>query len=381
MTAAALELFSTEGYARTPIERICEVSHVTTRHFYELFPSKERLLAAVLEEVMDHARSAVTRALASPVLDPVERGRAGISAFVHSYLDDPRHARIVLVEVVGVSPQLEKRRRELIREFADIIKAEARRLADQGTISERDFSPFSMAMAGAINELLVDWINTENPSPIEEIINELVRLLRIIVQGTIAVEREKTFVMTAYDLGGRYALVTGTSSGMGKEPARLLAMEGTNLVMAALPGDAEELEAWARELSERHGVETHAAAVDLASPEGPTELVERALKSEPHLDILVNCAGIYAYGDFHEVPLQHQLLLIDVNVKALTALTHLVLPGMIARKQGRILNFSSTAAFQPTANEAVNAAGKAYVQSFSEAVRQEVRKYGSRCAP
>ena len=182
--------------------------------------------------------------------------------------------------------------------------------------------------------------------------------------------------MRQYDIKGRNALVTGASSGMGKELAYLLAREGANLVLAALPAEEDALEALARELEERHGIMAFPVAVDLADPGGPEFLHRRTMQQVPHLDILVNCAGLYAYGDFHELPLERQLLMIQVNVKALTALTHLFLPGMIARREGRVLNFSSTAAFQPTANEAVYAATKAYVQSFSEAVRQEVRHHG-----
>ncbi len=182
--------------------------------------------------------------------------------------------------------------------------------------------------------------------------------------------------MRRYEIRGRKAVVTGASSGMGKELARLLAQEGADLVLAALPQEREILEAYARELSERHGIKAHAVPVDLATREGRCELRDRVLALMPHVDILVNCAGMYAYGDFHELSLERQELLVEVNSTALMSLMHLFLPGMIARRDGRILNFSSTAAFQPTANEAVYAATKAFVQSLSEAVRQEVRKYG-----
>ncbi len=182
--------------------------------------------------------------------------------------------------------------------------------------------------------------------------------------------------MRRYEIRGRKAVVTGASSGMGKELSRLLAKEGADLVLAALPREKEILESYARELSEGYGVKAYAVAVDLAEGEGRRELLDRAMALMPHVDILVNCAGLYAYGDFHELPLQQQELLVEVNSTALMSLMHLFLPGMIARRDGRILNFSSTAAFQPTANEAVYAATKAFVQSLSEAVRQEVRKYG-----
>jgi uncharacterized protein len=182
--------------------------------------------------------------------------------------------------------------------------------------------------------------------------------------------------MKKYDLKGRKAVVTGASSGMGMELARLLAREGVDLAMAALPQEQQALEVHAKKLADEYGIKTYPIPVDLVSEGGPVKLRDRVLEVMPHVDILVNCAGLYAYGDFHELPLDRQQLMVEVNVTALMSLTYLFLPGMIERGDGRILNFSSTAAFQPTANEAVYAATKAFVQSFSEAVRQEVRKHG-----
>ncbi len=183
LIAAGLELFATKGFTRTPIEYICEVSHVTTRHFYELFSNKEELLRAVLERVMDHTRAAVAGALAERIDDPLERARAGLAAFVHSYLDDPRHARIVLVETVGVSPEMEKRRHELMHEFASVIEAEVSELAKRGSVAARDRGMGSLAMAGAVNELLVDWVYSDDPPPVQRVIDELVDLFEVVLRG------------------------------------------------------------------------------------------------------------------------------------------------------------------------------------------------------
>lgn len=182
--------------------------------------------------------------------------------------------------------------------------------------------------------------------------------------------------MKRYGIRGRFAVVTGASSGIGKELSRFLAGEGTHLLLAAHPREERALQALAEELEENHGIETYAVSVDLASPGGPEGLFRRASEVLPRVDILVNCAGLYAHGDFHQVSLEKQKPMVEVNVTALMTLTYLFLPGMIRQGEGRILNISSVAAFQPTANEAVYAATKAFVQSFSEAIRQEVRKYG-----
>ena len=191
LIATGLELFATRGYTRTPIEYICEVSHVTTRHFYQLFKSKEGLLRAVLEMVMEGSRSAVAEALMVETEDPVERARAGLSAFVHSYLDDPRRARIVLVETVGVSQEMEKYRRELIHEFAGVIEAEVNELMRKGLVAERDRSMGSLAMAGAVDVLLEDWVYADDPPPVEEVIEELVELFEVVIRGMEIVDSRK----------------------------------------------------------------------------------------------------------------------------------------------------------------------------------------------
>ncbi len=188
---AGLELFARDGFSRTPIERICETAHVATRHFYEIFPSKEALLVAVLDKVIDHARAAVFKALAMETKDPRDRVRPGISAFVHSYLDDPRHIRISLFEVVGISRELERHRREISREFARIIEGQLDLMIQQGMIPDRDYSLFAMALGGAVNDLLIDWENSDDPYPAERIIDELVFMFNAAFRGLEEFAKEK----------------------------------------------------------------------------------------------------------------------------------------------------------------------------------------------
>jgi AcrR family transcriptional regulator len=180
---AGLDIFSSEGYTRTPIERICGVARVATRHFYELFSNKEALLIAVLDYVMDNSRAAVFRAIAIDTDDPRERFRPGISAFVHSYLDDPRHVRIALVEVVGVSLEVEKHRREIEREFHHIIQSQIDLMAGLGLMPKRDYSLVSQALGGAINQLLIDWAYMDNPTPVDRIIDELAGFFQAAIRG------------------------------------------------------------------------------------------------------------------------------------------------------------------------------------------------------
>ncbi|MGQ9475661.1 MAG: TetR/AcrR family transcriptional regulator [Actinomycetota bacterium] len=180
---AGLELFSTVGFHRTPIEQLCERAHVTTRHFYELYAGKEGFFRDLLDTLVEDSRQAVLEALQEEYGNPVDAVRAGISAFVHSYLDDPRRARIILVEAVGISPEMEKHRRELINSFARIIEERAAEMGRRGLLPERDYSLGSLALAGAVNELMIDWVYSDSPPSRERVIEEIVDLFRLVIFG------------------------------------------------------------------------------------------------------------------------------------------------------------------------------------------------------
>ena len=174
-------------------------------------------------------------------------------------------------------------------------------------------------------------------------------------------------------LSGR-ALVTGASSGIGAELARVLAQNGHDVVLVART--QATLEALAAELSSRYGVRADVFAVDLGDPGGPGRV--DGLLRERALDVhwLVNNAGIGLHGPFSENDPQAQLRLLQLNVVALTQLTRSLLPAMLARRSGRILNVASTAAFVPGPFMAVYYASKAYVLSFSVALENELAGTG-----
>jgi hypothetical protein len=172
----------------------------------------------------------------------------------------------------------------------------------------------------------------------------------------------------------RTALVTGASSGIGYELARLFARDGFSLILVARNRDA--LDRIAEGLGAAHGVSSRIIAIDLTEP-GAAERIYRAMKVESvHVDVLVNNAGYGAYGRFSRIDLSTEINMIQLNVSVLTALTKLFLPQMLGRKYGRILNVASTAAFQPGPLMAVYYASKAYVLSFSEALYEELRGTG-----
>jgi uncharacterized protein len=172
----------------------------------------------------------------------------------------------------------------------------------------------------------------------------------------------------------RAALVTGASSGLGEVFARLFAADGIDLVLVARR--RERLEALAGELRAGGKVSVHVLAADLAVP-AEVERVVREVQGLPvEIEFLVNNAGLGNVGAFASSPLERQLVMVDVNVRALVRLTHAFLPGMLARKRGRVLNIGSTAGLQPGPFGAVYYASKAFVNSFTEALSHELKGTG-----
>lgn len=171
------------------------------------------------------------------------------------------------------------------------------------------------------------------------------------------------------DFQNRTALVTGASGGIGLECARQLAAAGAHLVLVAR--SAEKLELAATELR-KSNVTVIVIVADLSYPTGVETIVKSLATTNTKIDILVNNAGVGDSGLFHESDLPKQLAMIQLNVSSLVALTHRVLPSMIERKYGRILNVASTAAFQPGPLMSIYFASKAFVLSFSEAINNEL---------
>jgi len=173
-------------------------------------------------------------------------------------------------------------------------------------------------------------------------------------------------------------LITGASAGLGSEFARCYAARGDDVILVARRAD--RLEALAGELTARHGIRCETIAADLAAPDAAETLMTEVARRGLVVDILINNAGFGARGDFAELDVAMQARMIDLNCRTLMTLCHAVLPGMIARKSGGILNVASTAAFQPGPWMAVYYATKAFVLSFSEALHEEVKAKGVRVA-
>ena len=168
----------------------------------------------------------------------------------------------------------------------------------------------------------------------------------------------------------RLALVTGASSGLGSDFARQLAQAGCDLVLVARRH--ENLERLADEIAQETGRRPLVRACDLSSAEQRQALVEDV----PVVDILINNAGVGVFGRFADSEWERVSQMVEVDITALTHLTHLYLPGMKERGWGRILQVASTAAFQPCPSLASYAAGKSYVLNFSLALNHELKGSG-----
>ena len=158
------------------------------------------------------------------------------------------------------------------------------------------------------------------------------------------------------------------------EFARLLAARGYAVALNARRLD--RLETLAAELEREYGVSTLVVASDLGEPAAASRLYGELTSKGIALEVLVNNAGFGLWGKFAETPWDRELVMIELNVRALVELTKRFLPGMVARHRGRVLNVASTAAFQPGPLMAVYFATKAFVLSFSEAVNEELRGTG-----
>jgi short-subunit dehydrogenase len=173
---------------------------------------------------------------------------------------------------------------------------------------------------------------------------------------------------------GETALVTGASGGIGEHLARLLAASGRHVVLLARSED--RLTALASELARAHRVPATVLVHDLAEPGAADRVADDLAARGIAVDILVNNAGFGVYGPFVRTDAAEEARLLQVNIIALTMLTKALLPEMVARGRGRVLNVASTAAFQPGPLMAVYYASKAYVLSLSEALSNETAGTG-----
>lgn len=171
------------------------------------------------------------------------------------------------------------------------------------------------------------------------------------------------------------ALVTGASAGIGRAFADVLAEEGYDLILTARRGD--RLHALARDLAARHGIAAHVIVADLADRDAAARIVDEVRALNLHVDLLVNNAGYGVPGGYRATTWAQQDAFIQVLVVALCELTHRLLPDMLERRWGRVINVASVAGLLPgVAGHTLYAASKAFVVRFSESLAREVLAEG-----
>ena len=170
---------------------------------------------------------------------------------------------------------------------------------------------------------------------------------------------------------GKTALITGSSAGIGLALAKLYASKGDNLVLVARRKD--KLEAIKLDFQKKYGVQVDIFDKDLSRKESPLEIFQELKDQNITIDFLINNAGFSRQGYFHEIDWQIQKSITMVNVMALIELTHLLLPDMIKRNEGKILNIASSAAFAPGGPlQTIYFATKAFIVSFSQGLAGEL---------
>ena len=170
------------------------------------------------------------------------------------------------------------------------------------------------------------------------------------------------------------ALITGASSGIGKELARIHAGKGGDLVLVARR--EKELTELKNRLESEYKVRVVIILKDLSDIKTPAEIFAETEKLGIQVEYLVNNAGFGGHGLFHEREMEKDLSMVNVNITSLMLLTRLYLPGMVKQRTGKILNVSSTASFLPGPLQAVYYASKAFVTSFSQAIAEELNGTG-----
>ena len=178
----------------------------------------------------------------------------------------------------------------------------------------------------------------------------------------------------ANETNKKYALITGGTSGIGYELAKLFAKDGYNLVIAAR--DENELENTSAELERNFGIDVVTFSKNLFDPENAFDLYNEIILKGIQIDVLVNDAGQGHYGEFVDTDIHRELSIIQLNISSLVVLTKLFLQDMVKRGEGKILNLSSIASKIPGPFQSVYHGTKAFVQSFTEAIRNEVKDSG-----
>jgi short-subunit dehydrogenase len=171
-----------------------------------------------------------------------------------------------------------------------------------------------------------------------------------------------------------WVLITGAASGIGAELCRLFAKHGSSIVL--VDRDQKGMEKMSAELVSKFGIQTVSLAYDLSQRDSAEQIFQELQSQSIEVDVLVNNAGFGTYGNFWETDLARDRALIDVNVMAPVLLSKLFLPGMVARRRGRVLNVGSISGFSSSPYASTYYSSKSFLQSFSQGVGASLKGTG-----
>jgi AcrR family transcriptional regulator len=177
LLAAGLQLFGTEGYANSSIEKLCTHAGVSTRNFYEEFHSREDLLIALHSMANERSYRAVNAAFADAADAALaERFELAVRTFLNNMASDQRWARLAYVEMFGVSDKVEKHRLAWRKRWWDFMVAEADRAVLRGEAEPRDFTLPALAVIASVNEMVYHYAVNRGRITLDEVIAEIVRI-------------------------------------------------------------------------------------------------------------------------------------------------------------------------------------------------------------
>jgi AcrR family transcriptional regulator len=177
LLAAARQVIGTEGYAATTIEKICSVASVSSRHFYQLYSTKEDAFIDLYRGLTDESAERAIARFTDTRGEPLpERIASTFVAYLGPMFDDLRAARIAFVEVVGVSPRVEQIRLDYREQLIGMVEAEGAAAVARGEITDRNFRFAALAMIGAATAVVYDWMLNSRRTPLEELQRSLADL-------------------------------------------------------------------------------------------------------------------------------------------------------------------------------------------------------------
>ena len=177
LLAVIHDVVGTHGYSALAIERVCTAANVSTRNFYQLYDSKEAAFADLYDELLLASGARVVDSLAATAGQRLaERVPAALLAFMVPMFDDLRTARIVFVEVVGLSARIESTRLRNREKLIELIEAESRAAVARGEVVDRDWRFAALALIGAATAIALDWMLRKQRPPVEQLEQQLGRL-------------------------------------------------------------------------------------------------------------------------------------------------------------------------------------------------------------